>query len=72
MHALAANAEAASLDLGDIGLLGGMTVWVVPAAVIGVPGALVIAWVILQALGVLAWVPAMRRLRGEPRAVTAG
>lgn len=72
IHAVAAVADVATFDLGQLGLVGGVTIWVVPAAVLGVPGALVIAWVMLQAIGVLAWVPAMRRLRGEPRSVATG
>jgi hypothetical protein len=46
-------------DFGDIG------VWSVPAATLGVPGILLIIWVGLQAVGALAWIPAVRRLRGE-------
>jgi hypothetical protein len=60
---VAATADLASLGLGDVSLAG-VTIWVVPAAILGVPGVLVIVWVILQALGVLAWLPAVRRLRG--------
>ena len=71
LHA-AAVADVADIGLGQIGMVGGVTIWVVPAAVIGVPGMLVIVWVILQAAGVLAWVPAMRRLRGEARGAPTG
>ncbi len=56
------------LDLGPIGLLGGVMVWFVPSAVLGVPGLLVLLWVLLQTAGGLAWVPAIRRLRGDDRA----
>jgi hypothetical protein len=35
--------------------------------VVSVPGVLLLVWIGLQALGVLAWIPAVRRLRGEPR-----
>jgi hypothetical protein len=35
--------------------------------VVGVPGLLVVLWVALQTVGALAWVPAVRRLRGEDR-----
>ena len=63
------------LDLGsmDVDLLGGVEIWSVPAATLGVPGTLLIIWVGLQAVGALAWIPAVRRLRGagerEPRSV---
>ena len=30
-----------------------------------VPGILIIVWVALQAIGALAWIPAVRRLRGD-------
>jgi hypothetical protein len=55
------------LDLGsmDVDLLGGVEIWSVPAATLGVPGILLIIWVGLQAVGALAWIPAVRRLRGD-------
>jgi hypothetical protein len=55
------------LDLGsmDVDLLGGVEVWSVPAATLGVPGIVLIIWVGLQAVGALAWIPAVRRLRGD-------
>jgi hypothetical protein len=37
-------------------------VWFVPAASVGLPGLLVIAWVLLQAFGAFAWIPAVRRM----------
>jgi hypothetical protein len=48
-------------------MLDGLAVWSVPAAVVSVPGVLVVLWVALQATGVLAWIPAVRRLRGDDR-----
>jgi hypothetical protein len=42
--------------------------WLVPAAVLGVPGLLVLAWIGLQAAAVLLWLPAIRRLRREREA----
>jgi hypothetical protein len=59
--------EPASLEvgLGSIGLLDSATVWAVPAATLAVPGLLLILFVILQAAGALAWVPAVRRLSGN-------
>jgi hypothetical protein len=41
--------------------------WSVPAVGIGVPGLLLIVWVALQAAGVLAWIPAVRRIRGDDK-----
>ncbi len=34
-------------------------------AALGVPGLLLIAWIVLQALGALSWIPAVWRLRGS-------
>lgn len=55
------------IDVGleVLGLIGDFQVWFVPAAVVGVPGLLVILWVALQAIGALAWIPAVRRLSEE-------
>ena len=55
------------LDLGATGMdvLAGIEIWSVPAATLGVPGILLIVWVALQAGGALAWIPAVRRLRGD-------
>ena len=55
------------LDLAglSVGLFGGMEIWAVPAATIALPGLLVLLWVALQAAGAIAWIPAVRRLRGE-------
>lgn len=59
--------DEAELDVGTVGvdLLAGIEVWSVPAATLGVPGLLLIVWVMLQAAGALAWIPAVRRLRGD-------
>ena len=55
------------LDLGsmEIDLLAGVEIWSVPAATLGVPGILLLVWVALQTVGALAWIPAVRRLRGD-------
>jgi Bacterial Ig domain len=55
------------LDLRPTGLnlLAGVEIWSVPAATLAVPGILLIIWVGLQAVGALAWIPAVRRLRGD-------
>jgi hypothetical protein len=50
-----------------LGLSLGFVTWAVPAATLGLPGMLVLLWVAAQAVGALAWIPAVRRLRGEER-----
>ena len=64
--------EEAQLDLGsmEVDLLSGIEVWSVPAATLGVPGILLLVWVALQAVGALAWIPAVKRLRGDEEAPT--
>jgi len=37
----------------------------VPAAAIAVPGIILLIWLGLQTIGALAWIPAVRRLRGR-------
>ncbi len=61
------DGEAAPMPiaLGALGLLGSIDIWIVPGLLLGVPGLLVVAFVILQAVGALAWIPAIRRLRGN-------
>jgi hypothetical protein len=56
---------ALSLDGLELGQL-----WLVPAALVGTPGLLVILWVVLQLVAGAVWLPAARRLRGDdgPRA----
>jgi hypothetical protein len=63
----AGNGGPVDLQLGAVGLLAGTGAWLVPAAVIGGPGLLVILFVVLQIAGAVAWIPAVRRLRGEAR-----
>ena len=53
------------IGLGALGLLGSIDIWIVPGLLLGVPGLLVVAFVMLQAIGALAWIPAVRRLRGD-------
>jgi hypothetical protein len=58
-----------------LGLLDADYVWFVPAASVALPGLLVILWVLLQGIGALAWIPAVRRMAdesGAPRAKKAG
>ncbi len=61
-----------ALSLGSLSLLGGIDIWAIPGVIVGVPGLLVVLFIGLQAAGALAWVPAIRRLRGkEPAPVRA-
>ncbi len=53
------------LNMQLFDLLGSPQVWFVPAAAIGAPGLLVLLWVALQSVGTLAWIPSVRRMRGE-------
>ncbi|HEY8171350.1 MAG TPA: hypothetical protein VIH24_09690 [Candidatus Limnocylindria bacterium] len=59
-----------SLSLAAASVLAGVSVFAVPAAVLGGPGLLLILFVALQAVGALGWIPAVRRLRGEDSART--
>jgi hypothetical protein len=47
-------------------MLEGPLVWFVPGAAVGVPGLLVLLFIALQAVGALAWIPAVRRMSGDP------
>jgi hypothetical protein len=55
-----------------LGLLEGDYVWFVPAASVALPGLLVILWVLLQAIGALAWIPSVRRMAEEKGAEPRG
>jgi hypothetical protein len=65
---LGATETGIGLGADVLALLDAPLVWFVPGAVVGVPGLLVLLWVALQAVGALAWIPAVRRMRGEPLA----
>lgn len=52
------------VSLGPLGVIDGITVWAIPGAIVGGPGLLVILWVIFQTGVALAWIPAVRRMRG--------
>ncbi len=71
MAPLSDSPSGATNDLGTgldiLALLDGQFVWFVPGAAVGVPGLLVIAFVALQGLGAMAWIPAMRRFGGDDR-----
>ena len=59
------EARGVSIDLASLADFDGLGTWAVPAYTLGLPGIIVVLWVGLQALGALAWLPAMRRLRGD-------
>ena len=62
------GAGTGSIGLGAnvVALLDAPLVWFVPGAAVGVPGLLVLLWIGLQAVGALAWIPAVRRMSGDP------
>jgi hypothetical protein len=60
------------VSLGPLGAIGAIDVWIVPGLLFGVPGLLVILFAVLQAGGALAWMPAIRRLRGAGEQASAG
>lgn len=57
-----ARSQPAVLSLGPLSLLGTLDVWIVPGLLYGVPGILLIAFILLQTAGAAAWLPAIRRL----------
>lgn len=63
-----ADSETSPIGLGTevFALLEGPLVWFVPSAVMGGPGLLILLFVALQAGGALAWIPAVRRMSGDP------
>ena len=62
---LSLNLPPVNLGVGTIGVLAGLEIWAVPAAVIGGPGLLFLLWVALQTVGATVWIPAARRLRDD-------
>ena len=65
-----AGSAGVQVALGPLGLLGGIDIWAIPGLIIGLPGLLLIAFILLQAVGALAWIPAIRRLgRDSPTAI---
>ena len=65
------EADEVELGLGTLGLMEVAIVWIVPAATIAGPGLLLLIVVALQTTGALAWVPAVRRLRGDDEPIPA-
>ncbi|HEX5040964.1 MAG TPA: Ig-like domain-containing protein [Candidatus Limnocylindria bacterium] len=53
------------LHLGTVDLTLGIGIYAVPAAVLVGPGVLLLLWLGLQTAGAIAWIPAVRRLRGR-------
>lgn len=60
--------EPIPLSLGPLGLLGTIDVWIVPGLLYGVPGVLLLLFVVAQAGGAAVWLPSIRRLRGDDEA----
>ena len=60
-----AEGSAGEVSLGPLGVIDGIAVWAIPGAIVGGPGLLVILWVIFQTGVALAWIPAVRRMRGS-------
>jgi hypothetical protein len=60
------NSAPLSLGVDAFAVMDGPLMWVVPGAAVGVPGLLVLLFVSLQAAGALAWIPAVRRMGGDP------
>ncbi len=58
-------ARGGELSLTALDVFSGATVFAVPAAALGGPGLLILAWIGLQTVGVAGWIPAIRRLRGR-------
>ncbi|HET9498043.1 MAG TPA: hypothetical protein VFP83_06930 [Candidatus Limnocylindria bacterium] len=62
------DGQTSSFGIGTevFALLDGPLLWFIPGAAVAVPGLLVVLFIALQALGALAWVPAVRRMSGDP------
>jgi len=52
----------AQISLGPLSVLGTLDIWIVPGLLYGLPGILLVAFILLQAAGAAAWLPAIRRL----------
>lgn len=57
--------DGVQLDIGAVDVMASVQAYAVPAAAIAVPGIVLLIWLGLQAIGALAWIPAVRRLRGR-------
>jgi hypothetical protein len=66
--------DVAGLSLAGLELLGADYAWIVPSALVGTPGVIIILVVLLQAIGAFAWIPAVRRMANEdaPRLTRSG
>lgn len=53
------------MSLASFATFSSSAMFAVPVAVLGGPGLLILGWVLLQALGTITWIPAIRRLRGR-------
>lgn len=54
-----------SLDIATVDIGVGIAVYAVPATALALPGVLILVWLALQTVGTIAWIPAVRRLRGR-------
>jgi hypothetical protein len=58
--------DAGEVAITGVDLVGGVGTWAIPVATLGLPGLLLAAlWILAQTIGALAWIPAVRRLRGD-------
>jgi len=57
--------DGVQLDIGAVDVLASVQAYAVPAAALAVPGIVLLIWLGLQTIGALAWIPAVRRLRGR-------
>ncbi len=62
------DSQTSPIGLGTevFALLEGPLMWFVPGAVVGGPGLLIVLFLALQAGGALAWIPAVRKMSGDP------
>jgi hypothetical protein len=69
LHLAAASesqGDAGEVAITGVDVVGGVGTWAIPVATLGLPGLLLAAlWIVAQTIGALAWIPAVRRLRGD-------
>ena len=59
------DASGVPVALGELAVLGIADTWIIPSALFGIPGLALILVVLLETGAAAAWIPAIRRLRGE-------
>ena len=57
--------DAGDIEIATVDFLAGVGVYAVPAAALALPGVLILVWLALQTVGAIAWIPAVRGLRGR-------